>query len=62
MSSCLPDSHFFYRDDNDNNNDNFDEPMDFPVISRTETWKSRWEGERLDELCDEDEGEGEGEG
>jgi len=52
----VPDSHFLYRDDNDNNNDNFDDQMDFPIISRTETLKSRFEGERLTELDDEEEG------
>jgi len=55
ISSCLPESNFFYRDDNDNNTETYDENIDFVPLSRTETAKSRFDLERLvEEIQEED--------
>lgn len=53
-TSCLQDSNFFLKDENENNIDNLDYHLDFPAISRTETGKSRYEMEKMIELSQEE--------
>ena len=53
-TSCLQDSNFFLKDENENNIDNLDYHLDVPAISRTETGKSRYEMEKMIELSQEE--------